>query len=333
MSYHETVRDVYRKAADQPDAALCCIPMSPQFFPELVIPDSMHAMNYGCGSTVHPRDMRPDQRVLYVGVGGGLEALQFAYFTRRPIGVLAVDPVPEMREAARRNLEEAARLNPWFDPGFVEILDGDARELPVADDSIDIAAQNCLFNIFRTAGLDEVTGEATGDLERSLAEMHRVLKPGGRLVMSDPVTPRPLPAHLQEDDLLRAQCITGCLTYEDYIAQIVAAGFGAAEIRSRRPYRALSRVRAGLDEHLVLDTLELAAVKTPVPVDGACIFTGRTAIYIGDQPQFDDGKGHILRHGIPEPVCDKTANALANLERDDLIVTASTWHHAGGGCC
>lgn len=329
MSYHTTVKDVYRNAAESPADNLCCVPASRKYLPRLNIPDIMHRMNYGCGTTVHLEDMTPDQRVLYVGVGGGLEALQLAYFTRRPGGVVAIDPVAEMREAARRNLEEAAHINDWFDPSFVDIRDGDALDLPVEDQAVDFAAQNCLFNIFKTAG----PSEAEGDLERALLEMHRVLRPGGRLSMSDPITPRPMPEHLQEDDVLRAQCLSGSLTYDRYIERIVNAGFGSIEVRSRKPYRMLRKEQFDLDDHLLLETVEVTAFKVPVPDDGACVFTGRTAIYVGNDKQFDDGKSHVLVNGLPAPVCDKTAGALAALHRDDLVVTASTWHHHGGGCC
>lgn len=322
MSYHATVQDVYRKAAEAADETLCCVPGTARHLPGLHVPPIMHQMNYGCGTTVHLEDMAEGQRVVYVGVGGGLEALQLAWFTRRPGGVIAVDPVAEMREAARRNLELAARSNPWFDPSFVEIRAGDALDLPVEDAWAGLAAQNCLFNIFKTAG---------GDLGRALSEMHRVLRPRGRLVMSDPVSPRPIPAHLADDDLLRAQCISGCLTPADYFQTIVAAGFGAVEVRSRRPYRLLDAARHRLDRDLLLEALEVCAIKEPVPADGPCIFTGRTAIYGGPEESFDDGRGHLLRRGVPLAVCDKTAEALAR--HPFVTVTGSTWHYAGGGCC
>ncbi len=327
MSYHTTVRDVYRAAATSPDSTLCCVPQTPRHFPELIIPPIMHSMNYGCGTTIHLEDMAPDQRVVYVGVGGGLEALQLAYFTRRPGGVIAVDPVAEMREAARKNLERAAELNEWFDPAFIDLRDGDALHLPVDDDDVDLAAQNCLFNIFKT------TENGSGDLERALAEMHRVLVPAGRLVMSDPVATRPLPPHLQADELLRAQCISGCLPFDRYVEKIVAAGFGTVEIRARRPYRMLDRARYGLDRHLLLESVEVCAYKVPVPAEGPCVFTGRYAIYTGPDEAFDDGNGHVLARDLPLGVCDKTAAALARLGRDDLTITESTWHYAGGGCC
>ena len=289
----------------------------------------MREMDYGCGTTVHLEDMEAEQTVLYVGVGGGLEALQFAYFARRPGGVIAIDSVAEMREAARANLDLAADQNDWFDPAFVEIRDGSAFDLPVASDSIDLAAQNCLFNIFKTS---ELAG-GDGDLERALAEMHRVLRPGGRLMMSDPIAPLDLPLHLQEDEQLRAQCISGCLPYETYMQKIVAAGFGTIEVRARQPYRFLSRKRYGLDQDVLLESLELCAFKVPAPDDGACVFTGRVAIYTGEQEAFDDGVGHLLQRDVPLAVCDKTAFALARLIGEDLVVTEPTWHYGGGGCC
>src|SRR5437764_11619422 len=145
-SYLDTVADVYAQAAVRPDADLCCTASPVWRFPDLVIPPVMLRMNYGCGSTVDPRDLRPGDTVLYVGVGGGLEALQFAYFTRRPGAVNAVDPVAKMRDRARANFADAARLNPWFRPEFVTLLDGSALHLPVADAAVTVVAQNCLFN-------------------------------------------------------------------------------------------------------------------------------------------------------------------------------------------
>src|SRR5207249_6786260 len=142
-SYLRTVETVYAEAARQPDSGLCCTAAPPWRFPDLRVPAVMQAMNYGCGSTVDPRDLDGCDAVLYVGVGGGLEALQFAYFTRRPGAVIAVDPVAAMRHKARANFEEAARLNPWFRPEFITLLDGSALELPVTADTATVLAQNC----------------------------------------------------------------------------------------------------------------------------------------------------------------------------------------------
>jgi SAM-dependent methyltransferase len=321
MSYLETTAEFYRAAAETPQVGLCCVQSSPLQLPGLSIPKVMQEMNYGCGTTVQPTELGKDPTVLYVGVGGGLEALQFAYFSRRPGAVVAIEPVEAMRKAASRNLEFAAQENPWFDPSFVTILAGDAFALPVADRSVDVVAQNCLFNIFEPA-----------DLLRALQEVHRVLKPGGRLLMSDPIATQPIPAHLSSDERLRAMCLSGALTYEDYTQQIVNAGFGQIEIRARRPYRLLDQQTYKLEEHLLLESLDSVSFKVPIAADGACIFTGKAAIYVGSEPFLDDQAGHILQQGVPAAVCDKTARNLAALPVE-IWITESTWHYTGGGCC
>lgn len=153
MSYLEATAKFYTEVAQSPQVGLCCVQSSPLQLPGLKIPCKMQEMNYGCGTTVHPAELANQPTVLYVGVGGGLEALQFAYFSRRPSAVIAVDPVAAMREAAACNLQIAAKENPWFNPSFVEIRSGDAFSLPQLDASVDVVAQNCLFNIFEPEDL------------------------------------------------------------------------------------------------------------------------------------------------------------------------------------
>jgi hypothetical protein len=160
-----------------------------------------------------------------------------------------------------------------------------------------------------------------------------VLKPGGRLQMSDPIATRPIPAHLQQDQRLRAMCLSGALTYEEYVQRIIKAGFGQVEIRARRPYRLLDCHTYNLEENLLLESLDSVSFKVLIPEDGACIFTGKTAIYTGSEPVFDDSAGHILQRGIPAAVCDKTAAKFASLLPEEVMITNSTWHYVGGGCC
>ena len=152
-SYLSTTRDVYREAALNPQQGLCCTTTPVWQLPDLAIPKKMLAMNYGCGSTVHPRDLTGSPTILYVGVGGGMELLQFAYFCRRQGGVIGLDVVDEMLAACRGNLREAESQNRWFESAFVDLRRGDALALPLADASVDVAAQNCLFNIFHDRDL------------------------------------------------------------------------------------------------------------------------------------------------------------------------------------
>ena len=321
-SYLETTRDLYRQAAITPQQGLCCTTNPVWQLPEMSIPCKMLSMNYGCGSTVHPRDLVGNPSILYVGVGGGMEALQFSYFSRRAGAVIGLDVVDEMLAACRQNLIAAEAANPWFRRDFVDLRNGDALDLPVADASVDIAAQNCLFNIFHDS-----------ELKRALAEMYRVLRPHGKLLLSDPVCDTEIPAELRNDARLRAMCLTGALPLADYIKRLTDIGFGTIEVRARRPYRVLSPRHYDIERLVAVESVEICAIKDPVPNDGPCVFTGRTAIYHGADERFDDGRGHVLMQNQPASVCDKTANALAALGRDDIHISGSTWHYDGGGCC
>lgn len=322
IGYLETTKNVYKEAAENPQVGLCCTTTPIWQLPGLDIPVKMQQMNYGCGSTVHPRDLVNNPRILYVGVGGGMELLQFAYFSRQTGGVVGVDVVDEMLAACQANFVEAEALNPWFKSDFVTLLKGDALHLPVADNSIDVAAQNCLFNIFKQ-----------DELKQALAEMYRVLKPRGRLVMSDPICEQPINDTLRNDERLRALCLSGSITLKEYVQMLTDTGFGTIEIRAKRPYRILDPKHYATDTLLFIESVEVCAIKDPMPADGPCVFTGKTAIYFGDADSFDDNKGHVLLPNQPLAVCDKTGGALAALGREDIFISESTWFYDGGGCC
>ena len=322
MSYLDTTVDVYKAAAETPDVGLCCTTTPIWKFPGLEIPTIMQEMNYGCGSTVHPRDLVNNPKILYVGVGGGMELLQFSYFSRQKGGVIGIDVVDEMLEASKQNFIRAAEQNSWFDPSFVELKKGNALELPVADESIDVAAQNCLFNIF-----------VQEDLKKALREMYRVLKPHGRLVMSDPICEQPMNDTLRNDAQLRALCLSGAIPLQEYIAMLTEVGFATIEIRAKRPYRILAPEHYPTQEQIYIESVEVCAIKDPMPADGPCVFTGKTALYFGSEDFYDDGKGHVLLQNQPLAVCDKTAGQLAALGRKDIFISPATFHYDGGGCC
>jgi len=322
MSYLETTHNVYKEAALTPDIGLCCTTNPIWELPGLKIPRIMQEMNYGCGSTVHARDLTNNPKILYVGVGGGMELLQFAYFNRNKGGVIGLDVVDEMLKASRKNFKIAEEQNEWFQSDFVDLRKGDAMNLPVEDNSIDVAAQNCLFNIFKS-----------DDLKKAIEEMYRILKPHGKLVMSDPTCEQPMNAELRNDARLRALCLSGSLSINDYVKALTDAGFGTIEIRARKPYRILDPKHYPTDEIIYIESIEVAAIKDPMPADGPCVFSGRAAIYFGEEDYFDDGLGHTLLKNQPLAICDKTTAALQALERDDIFFSKPTFHYDGGGCC
>ncbi len=322
MSYLHATEDLYKQAALTPDVGLCCTTNPIWQLPGLHIPNIMKEMNYGCGSTVNARDLVNEPTILYVGVGGGMELLQFAYFSRKKGGVIGIDVVSEMLEASKQNFAEAETQNDWFKSDFVDLRKGDALNLPIEDNSINVAAQNCLFNIFKTE-----------DLKKALAEMYRVLKPHGRLVLSDPICEQSMPENLKNDDKLRALCLSGAIPLADYLNILTEVGFGTIEVRAKRPYRILDPENFDTQELIYIESIEICAIKDAMPADGACIFTGKAAIYFGTDAFFDDKKGHTLLKNQPLAICDKTAKALADLQRKDIFISESTWFYDGGGCC
>src|SRR5690606_31967723 len=316
MSYLKTTKELYKAAAITPDVGLCCTTNPIWVLSGININKIMQQMNYGCGSTVHHRDLTGNAKILYVGVGGGMELLQFAYFSRQTNGVVGVDIVDEMLDASAKNLIEAELTNPWFKSDFVDLKKGDALSLPIADATIDVAAQNCLFNIFKTE-----------ELKKAISEMYRVLKPHGRLVMSDPTCEQEINATLRADQKLRAMCLSGSIPIKEYVKMLTDAGFGTIEIRTRKPYRILDPKNYPTQELIYIESIEVAAIKDPMPADGPCVFTGKTAIYYGEENYFDDQNGHVLFPNQPLAICDKTAESLANLQRGDLFISESTWHY------
>jgi hypothetical protein len=138
---------------------------------------------------------------------------------------------------------------------------------------------------------------------------------------------------LRNDARLRALCLSGSLPIAEYVKALTDAGFGTIEIRARKPYRILDPKSYATDELIYIESIEVAAIKDPMPEDGPCIFTGKAAIYFGAEDYFDDNAGHVLLKNQPLAICDKTAHDLATLNRDDLFISPSTYHYDGGGCC
>jgi hypothetical protein len=142
-----------------------------------------------------------------------------------------------------------------------------------------------------------------------------------------------MPESLKTDERLRALCLSGALPLKNYIKMITDIGFGTVEIRAKRPYRILDPVQYDTPNLIYLESVEVCAIKDPMPNDGPCVFTGKTAIYYGINNYFDDNNGHTLLKNQPLAVCDKTANALLQLNKNDIFISDSTYYYDGGGCC
>jgi len=288
--------------------------------PDLNIPQRMYDMSFSAGTTVYPQDLAGNPTVLYVGAGGGLELLEFAYFSRKPAGVVGIDIVDDMIVECKKNLLEAEKINDWFESSFVDLRKGDALYLPLEDNTIDVAAQNCLFNIFKM-----------DDLKKALCEMYRVLKNNGRLVLSDPICNQEIPSHIRNDAQLRAMCISGAIPLRNYINLLKETGFGTVEIRGRWPYRVIDPHHFDVEAPIFVESIEVCAKKNEVTEFQ--VFSGRRATYYGNEEVFSLESGPSLPYNRPVSVSDQWAERLSGLNRDDIHISESTFFYNGDLCC
>jgi ubiquinone/menaquinone biosynthesis C-methylase UbiE len=169
-------------------------------------------MGLGCGAPVDHLDLKPGEVVLDLGSGGGIDAFLAAKQVGPDGKVIGVDMTPEMIERARQNAESAG-------VDQVEFRLGRLEDLPVEDNSIDAVTSNCVINL-------------VPDKQRVYDEIARVLKPGGRLVISDVVLDGPLPESLASDLLAYVGCVAGAMQREEYFAAVEAARLTGVKILS-----------------------------------------------------------------------------------------------------
>jgi arsenite methyltransferase len=176
-------------------------------------------LGLGCGAPLAQLDARPGETILDLGSGPGLDALLAARAVGPEGRVIGVDMTPEMIERARRNAERAGASQ-------VEFRQGRLEELPVEDASIDGVISNCVINL-------------VPDKSRVFREVTRVLKPTGRLVISDIVLNKELPEPLAREIPAWAGCVSGAVLRERYFAMLADAGLGDVEVLADRDALAL----------------------------------------------------------------------------------------------
>jgi arsenite methyltransferase len=169
------------------------------------LPSTVTDVAFGCGNPTAISAMRPGEVVLDLGSGGGIDCFLAAKMVGDTGKVYGVDMTPEMIALARKNAEKVGATN-------VEFRLGEIEQLPIEGESIDVIISNCVINL-------------SPDKDRVFREAFRVLKPGGRLQVSDIVWTKPVPDTIKNDMEAWAGCIAGALLESDYVGRIQAAGF------------------------------------------------------------------------------------------------------------
>ena len=317
VNVEAAVRRRYAAAAAAPAAELCC-PVSYDKKYLKVLPKEIIERDYGCGDP--SRYLSAGQTVLDLGCGGG----KICYIAAQVVGknghVIGVDFNEPMLALARKYQkkigEKLGYHNVQFRRGRIQDLALDLDRLddhlakhPVSsaadylslaehtdtlrsgsplfeNDSVDVIVSNCVLNLVRP--------EDKGTL---FSEMHRVLRRGGRAVISDIVSDEDIPASLQRDPKLWSGCIGGAFREDQFLEVFERAGFYGVEIveRAAQPWVTLQGIE--------FRSITVSAYKGK---EGPCLERNQAVIYKGPWRSVTDDDGHTLRRGKRMAVCDKT---------------------------
>src|SRR4030088_3241434 len=181
------------------------------------LPTAAVLASLGCGNPTALAELKPGETVLDLGSGGGIDVLLSARRVGPTGKAYGLDMTDDMLALARENQKKSGITN-------VEFLRGEIENIPLPADSVDVIISNCVINL-------------SADKDRVLHEAFRVLKPGGRLAVSDVVVRGEVPEEIQKSLLLWVGCIAGALRDQDYISKLTAAGFEGVSMEPTRVYQ------------------------------------------------------------------------------------------------
>ena len=311
------VKRRYSEAAKAPEAALCCPVDYDRRYLE-IIPAEVIEKDYGCGDP--SRYVKSGETVLDLGSGTG----KICFIAAQVVGpqgrIIGIDLTDDMLEVARRNApivaERLGYANVEFRKGRIQDLALDLEKLDaelirqpitnaasylaagelaeelrlthplVATDSVDVVVSNCVLNLVEPRSKPQL-----------FHEIFRVLKKGGRAVISDIVADEEVPVHLQKDASLWSGCISGALTEENFLKSFTNAGFYGVQIlkRDKEPWRTV--------EGIEFRSFTVQAFKGK---QGACFECNQSVTYLGPFKEVLDDDGHRMERGKRYAVCDKT---------------------------
>src|SRR5258705_11269637 len=236
VNIKEAVKEKYGQAATR--QASCCDSITSNLYSSdqtTELPEEAIQASLGCGNPTALAKLQPGEIVLDLGSGGGIDGLLSAKRVAPGGKAYGLDMTDEMLALARENQKKAGVENEEFLKGAIE-------NIPLPENTVDVIISNCVINL-------------SGDKDRVLAEAFRVLKPGGRLAVSDVVVRGEVPAEIRRSVELWVGCIAGALEEKEYQEKLGRAGFESIEVEPTRVYKAEEArdflAAAGLDPDTV----------------------------------------------------------------------------------
>jgi ubiquinone/menaquinone biosynthesis C-methylase UbiE len=197
----------------------CCDPITSNLYDNTQsgeVPELAMKASLGCGNPTALAELRPGERVLDLGSGGGIDVLLSARRVGPTGKAYGLDMTDEMLAVAEENKRKSGLAN-------VEFLKGEIEHIPLPDNSVDVIISNCVINL-------------SGDKDQVMREAFRVLRPGGRFAVSDVVVRGDVPAAIRKSMELWVGCVAGALSDYEYVAKLETAGFDKITIEATREY-------------------------------------------------------------------------------------------------
>lgn len=269
------------------------------------LPADMLATSLGCGNPTALADLHAGEKVLDLGSGAGLDVLLSARRVGPSGHAFGLDMTDEMLAAARANQAKADIANATFLKGHIE-------EIPLPDNAVDIVISNCVINL-------------SADKSQVFREIFRVLRPGGRVAVSDIVTTKPLPEKLRQNLAAWAGCVAGALEGAEYAAKLAAAGFTDTELVVTRVYDttdpAAAELIAGLTPQELADlngavvSAFIRAKKPPIRLSAGIDFRLRPAD-AGDLPAI---AALLAAEGLPTVAIAENIASFTVADRSGVV--------------
>jgi radical SAM protein with 4Fe4S-binding SPASM domain len=304
----KVVREFYGSAAEAPQEELCC-PVQPNPDDLTHIPTAVVERFYGCGSPVGAAGITPGETTLDLGSGAGIDVFIAAKKVGPTGRAIGVDMTPQMLAVAR---DAQKQVSAALGYDVVEFREGFLEQIPADSTSVDLVTSNCVINL-------------SPDKPRVFAEMWRVLKNHGRIVVADIVADREVPPRHRKDPRLWGECISGALTEEEFLAALERAGFYGLQVLKKSFWKEVEGF-----EFFSVTVRGFKFEKT-----AGCVYAGQFATYIGPFKGVSDEEGHWFPRNVAIEVCTDTAAKLSHAPYAGLFVVTgitSEVDPAAGGC-